>query len=221
MIKPYLKDARFLHVSRMLGCTITLKDVHLQLGLSVDGLAGISGHWRLEWHLRATIRQGVRQDYPKSSKIFGYCQINNRKRSLNERHTPIQEFNNASRPNSWSIPISGTSSSLCKLFCRHPKTSKHCTMVDLQWRTDEDWPKFHNECINIWEHRYNFILIRKPIITRELTTTLKYMSWFRHHDKPYLLLKEERGRQSRTRKCRDGIIINSNPTRGTNGCTTS
>ncbi|MBA0692113.1 hypothetical protein Goari_009701 [Gossypium aridum] len=35
----------------------------------------------------------------------------------------------------------------------------------------------------------------EQILTPELTTSLEYMTWFRYHDKSYILLEEERTRQ--------------------------
>ncbi|MFQ6650393.1 hypothetical protein Gotur_022119 [Gossypium turneri] len=45
----------------------------------------------------------------------------------------------------------------------------------------------------IWENQYDHIPTREPIIVLELAWD--YMSWFRIHDKPYLLSKEKRCRQ--------------------------
>ncbi|MFQ6659396.1 hypothetical protein Gotur_028307 [Gossypium turneri] len=62
------------------------------------------------------------------------------------------------------------------------------TMVDMnesdQGRIDGDCPKFHDEYINIWECRYDFILIREPVIAWELAIAPEYMPCFRHHGKP-------------------------------------
>ncbi|KAK5772455.1 hypothetical protein PVK06_048744 [Gossypium arboreum] len=41
--------------------------------------------------------------------------------------------------------------------------------IDLRRRTDENWPTFHAEYINVWNHR--------------------------RHDKPYLLVEETKGKQ--------------------------
>ncbi|MBA0618661.1 hypothetical protein Godav_027974 [Gossypium davidsonii] len=49
---------------------------------------------------------------------------------------------------------------------------------------------FHVQYINIWNHRYDFIPNREPIIARELAYGPKYRPWFRRHGKPYLLSKE-------------------------------
>ncbi|MBA0870975.1 hypothetical protein Goshw_019613 [Gossypium schwendimanii] len=40
----------------------------------------------------------------------------------------------------------------------------------------------------------------------ELATSLDYMDWFRHHEKPYLLLASERSRQHHRRRPRQGSI---------------
>ncbi|MBA0634509.1 hypothetical protein Godav_025053 [Gossypium davidsonii] len=47
----------------------------------------------------------------------------------------------------------------------------------------------------MWENQYDNIPIREPIIIPELTCKPDYMSWFRIHGKPYLLLEKQRRRQ--------------------------
>ncbi|MBA0564505.1 hypothetical protein Golob_009443, partial [Gossypium lobatum] len=37
--------------------------------------------------------------------------------------------------------------------------------------------------------------MRKPILALKLATSLNYMTWFRHHGKPYPLSEDERIRQ--------------------------
>ncbi|KAH1091267.1 hypothetical protein J1N35_018524 [Gossypium stocksii] len=73
-----------------------------------------------------------------------------------------------------------------------PQDIEDLHYIDLRGRIVENWPTFHMEYINLWNNRYNFLPIRKPIIVMELAYDLEYMSWFRHHGKPYLLA-EERG----------------------------
>ncbi|MBA0792964.1 hypothetical protein Gohar_017409, partial [Gossypium harknessii] len=62
-----------------------------------------------------------------------------------------------------------------------PQDTEALYKVDLQGRIDGDWPKFHDEYINIWECRYDFILIREPVIAWELAIAPEYMPCFRHH----------------------------------------
>ncbi|MBA0702639.1 hypothetical protein Goari_022459 [Gossypium aridum] len=49
--------------------------------------------------------------------------------------------------------------------------------------------------IYIWEHGYDFIPMCELILALELATSLKYMTWFRHHGKPYLLPEEQKTRE--------------------------
>ncbi|KAH1113959.1 hypothetical protein J1N35_007337 [Gossypium stocksii] len=76
-----------------------------------------------------------------------------------------------------------------------PKNIRSLHKVNLRGRTGEDWLKFHKEYINIWEYKYHFSLIREPFLTLEFVIAPEYMSWFRHHNKLYLLLEEVMGRQ--------------------------
>ncbi|MBA0676879.1 hypothetical protein Goari_018326, partial [Gossypium aridum] len=77
-----------------------------------------------------------------------------------------------------------------KTILSPPQDTEALYKFDLHGRIDKDWLKFHDEYINIWECRYDFILIREPIISWELATAPKYMPWFRHHGKPYLQSEE-------------------------------
>ncbi|MBA0796160.1 hypothetical protein Gohar_006954, partial [Gossypium harknessii] len=72
--------------------------------------------------------------------------------------------------------------------------------IDLQGRTDENRVTFLTQYINIWNHKYNFIPNREPIISQELACDPEYMPWFRHHGKPYLLSEVVRGTQCHTRR---------------------
>ncbi|KAG8485560.1 hypothetical protein CXB51_018921 [Gossypium anomalum] len=62
--------------------------------------------------------------------------------------------------------------------------------------------KIHESDRVLRQFRYEFLPNRKPIIARELAYDSKYMSWFRHHIKSYLLEEEARGRQRHTRRPR-------------------
>ncbi|MBA0627007.1 hypothetical protein Godav_004567 [Gossypium davidsonii] len=53
-----------------------------------------------------------------------------------------------------------------------------------------NWSVFFSKYIKIWENQYDHIPTRKPIIVLELACTPNYMSWFRIHDKLYLLSEE-------------------------------
>ncbi|MBA0680556.1 hypothetical protein Goari_012248, partial [Gossypium aridum] len=44
-------------------------------------------------------------------------------------------------------------------------------------------------------HRNDFILIREPFFTPKMAASAKYMPWFRHHGKSYLLSVEPSSRQ--------------------------
>lgn len=83
-----------------------------------------------------------------------------------------------------------------------PQDIKELHKVDLWGRTDKSWTKCHDKYIYILEHRYDFIPLHEPILTLELTVSLDYITWFRHHNKSYLLLEEERTRQHRCRRPR-------------------
>ncbi|MFQ6660905.1 hypothetical protein Gotur_029246 [Gossypium turneri] len=63
-----------------------------------------------------------------------------------------------------------------------------------------------------------YLPIRELIITRELASAPEYMTWFRYHDKPYLLLNEARGRQHHTRRPRR---LHRNPRSGVGAETSS
>ncbi|MBA0694814.1 hypothetical protein Goari_005085 [Gossypium aridum] len=67
--------------------------------------------------------------------------------------------------------------------------------LDLRGKTNGNWPGYHKEFINIWEHRVKFLPIRKPFFLLDTMACLEYMHWFRVADKPYLLLVEARSRQ--------------------------
>ncbi|MBA0799871.1 hypothetical protein Gohar_010358, partial [Gossypium harknessii] len=58
-----------------------------------------------------------------------------------------------------------------------------------------NWPVFFSKYIEIWENQYDHIPNREPIIVLELPCVPDYMPWFRIHDKPYLLSKEQRCRK--------------------------
>ncbi|MBA0611412.1 hypothetical protein Godav_012104, partial [Gossypium davidsonii] len=49
-------------------------------------------------------------------------------------------------------------------------------------------------------NRYDHIPTREPIIVPELECNSDYMTWFRIHDKPYLLSEEQRRRQIRVER---------------------
>ncbi|MBA0766939.1 hypothetical protein Gotri_015929 [Gossypium trilobum] len=67
--------------------------------------------------------------------------------------------------------------------------------IDLWGRFKEDWPTFHKKYIEIWQCRYSYLPTREPFLTQELATSLDYMDWFTHNDKPYLLPTSKRNRQ--------------------------
>ncbi|KAH1055184.1 hypothetical protein J1N35_033249 [Gossypium stocksii] len=58
----------------------------------------------------------------------------------------------------------------------------------------------------MWENRYDYIPTRESIIVLELACVPEYMPWFRIHGKPYLLSKEERRRQIRVKRERQGPL---------------
>ncbi|KAH1121850.1 hypothetical protein J1N35_005010 [Gossypium stocksii] len=102
-----------------------------------------------------------------------------------------------------------------------PQKLKDLHKIGLHGRTDEDWPKFCTKYIYIWKHKYNFIPLCEPVLPLDLATFLNYMTWFRFHGNPYLLLEEERSKQHHRRRprqpymrlqsCLDRTIISSNP----------
>ncbi|KAK5836929.1 hypothetical protein PVK06_012735 [Gossypium arboreum] len=53
--------------------------------------------------------------------------------------------------------------------------------VALRGRIEEEWVKFHAKYIYIWEDKYNFIPMRKPILTPNLATSLDYITWLGVH----------------------------------------
>ncbi|MBA0805297.1 hypothetical protein Gohar_004821 [Gossypium harknessii] len=61
-------------------------------------------------------------------------------------------------------------------------------------RLNTYWLVFHAKYMKIWENQYDNIPTDEPIIVSELACDPNYMSWFRIHGKPYLLLKEKRRR---------------------------
>ncbi|MBA0550437.1 hypothetical protein Golob_021385 [Gossypium lobatum] len=69
-------------------------------------------------------------------------------------------------------------------------------------KIDEDWAKFHEKYIYIWEHRYNFLPMCEPILAPELKTSPEYMTWFRYHSKSYLLSEEKKTKQFHQRRPR-------------------
>ncbi|MBA0727674.1 hypothetical protein Golax_000642, partial [Gossypium laxum] len=60
----------------------------------------------------------------------------------------------------------------------------------------------------MWQFRfrkmipYDSLSNREPIIAYVLACDSEYMPWFRHHGKPYLLVKEARGRLHHIRRPR-------------------
>ncbi|MBA0795795.1 hypothetical protein Gohar_006630 [Gossypium harknessii] len=72
--------------------------------------------------------------------------------------------------------------------------------IDLWGRTNDHWPAFHAQYINIWNNRYDFLPTCEAIIAMELACFLEYMPWFKAHGKLYLLGEEARGRQPHTRR---------------------
>ncbi|KAK5771985.1 hypothetical protein PVK06_048243 [Gossypium arboreum] len=64
--------------------------------------------------------------------------------------------------------------------------------------TNMNWSLFWSKYIKIWENQYYYILDRELIIVPELACIPDYMSWFRIHGKPYLLLKEQRRKDDGT-----------------------
>ncbi|KAG8493101.1 hypothetical protein CXB51_010425 [Gossypium anomalum] len=73
-------------------------------------------------------------------------------------------------------------------------------------QSNTNWSVSFSEYIKIWENRYDYIPTHKPIIVPELACAPDYIPWFRFHNKPYLLLEEQR------RPCRKGTTgpFNSN-----------
>ncbi|MBA0723172.1 hypothetical protein Golax_003780 [Gossypium laxum] len=65
-----------------------------------------------------------------------------------------------------------------------------------------NWSIFHSHYIEIWNNRYNFLLIRNTIFVPELACYPDYMPWFRIHGKPYLLNEENRRRHPHTSRPR-------------------
>ncbi|KAG8501045.1 hypothetical protein CXB51_003142 [Gossypium anomalum] len=77
--------------------------------------------------------------------------------------------------------------------------------VDLR-QLHTDWPRFWSHYIEMWETQYDYIPTREPIIIPELACVAEYMSWFKIHGKPYLLLEDERRRQIHAQRERQGLL---------------
>ncbi|PPR91066.1 hypothetical protein GOBAR_AA29620 [Gossypium barbadense] len=65
--------------------------------------------------------------------------------------------------------------------------------IDLQL-LNTDWPRHWTEYIEMWENRYDYIPTQEPVIVPEI------------HGKPYLLLEEERRRQTLVQRERRGSL---------------
>ncbi|MBA0851570.1 hypothetical protein Goshw_022380 [Gossypium schwendimanii] len=48
------------------------------------------------------------------------------------------------------------------------RSSSKAILIDLRERTEDGWEKFHEQYINIWEHKYDILLNCEQIIAREL-----------------------------------------------------
>ncbi|KAG8488860.1 hypothetical protein CXB51_016739 [Gossypium anomalum] len=86
-----------------------------------------------------------------------------------------------------------------------PKVLDDEHKIDL-WSSNAYWPVFFSEYIKIWENCYDHLPICELIIVLELAYAPDYMPWFRIHDKPYLLLDEQRRRQIRVVRKRRGPL---------------
>ncbi|MBA0778849.1 hypothetical protein Gotri_006664 [Gossypium trilobum] len=53
-----------------------------------------------------------------------------------------------------------------------------------------NWPLFWSKYIKMSENWYDHIPTWEPIIILQLACAPDYISWFRIHDKPYLLSEE-------------------------------
>ncbi|MBA0556238.1 hypothetical protein Golob_026354, partial [Gossypium lobatum] len=67
--------------------------------------------------------------------------------------------------------------------------------VDLRGKNNEDWKKIHKDYIDSWDRRMEFLPIREPFLSLDMTSYLEYMSQFRVTRKLYLLSVDTRSRQ--------------------------
>ncbi|KAH1056341.1 hypothetical protein J1N35_034406 [Gossypium stocksii] len=167
-------------------CTITLKDMQLQLGLPVNG---------------SIVTQTVHADWkPICDKLLGLVletifegriKMTKLRRNFDELDKDSTEVEREQHVRAYIIVIIEAPQDINDL---HP--------IDLQMRLDENWIRFHAEYINIWNNYYKFLPPRKAIVVPQLACDPEYMPWFRLLGKPYLLSEEDRSRQSHTMRPR-------------------
>ncbi|MBA0818951.1 hypothetical protein Gohar_027839, partial [Gossypium harknessii] len=58
----------------------------------------------------------------------------------------------------------------------------------------------------MWQRRFDYLPTRETFLTLKLTTSPNYMDWLSHNGKLYLLPDEERSRQHRCRRPKQGPI---------------
>ncbi|MBA0755547.1 hypothetical protein Gogos_022250 [Gossypium gossypioides] len=73
--------------------------------------------------------------------------------------------------------------------------------IDLR-QLNTNWSVFHSQYIEMWNNLYDFLPTHDAILVPELACNPDYMSWFRIHDKPYLLTEEERHQRPHTSRPR-------------------
>ncbi|KAH1038732.1 hypothetical protein J1N35_040475 [Gossypium stocksii] len=66
--------------------------------------------------------------------------------------------------------------------------------INLRGRLEGYWPKFHNNYIEMWQRRYDYLPMRESFLTSELGISPDYIDWFKHNNMPYLLPDAERSR---------------------------
>ncbi|KAG8493584.1 hypothetical protein CXB51_010959 [Gossypium anomalum] len=189
-------------------CTITLKDVHLQLWLTVDG-ARIEIAW-LRNNFVELVEDSIEEERERYAQVWNHApshvglstELEDIRLLLDQRlevdfeRTPyddqairviiLKEF--FVNPNAW-----------------HVKELDNLHHIKLRL-PDTNWSIFHLQYINMWDNRYDFLPTRENIIILELTCDPDYMSWFKIHDKSYLYWKKARHRHPHTSRPRRGPL---------------
>ncbi|MBA0635098.1 hypothetical protein Godav_021880, partial [Gossypium davidsonii] len=192
VIEENLQEVGFLHVSLMLGgckldptlisalvkrwrpkthtfhllcneCTITPEDVALKLNLLINGLVVAGAVYVGDWSGICNALLGK-----LSEKFFG-SRI--KMKWLEEN---FNYLNNSAIMGMVPTTIFTSPSERPLLILIRNKDLEELHKVDLWRRIDEDWAKFHEKYINIWEHRNNFIPIRDLWHSETPTFHLQY-----------------------------------------------
>ncbi|MBA0865823.1 hypothetical protein Goshw_015758, partial [Gossypium schwendimanii] len=151
-------------------CTITLEDIHLQLGLPVGGLVVIG-------FVQSTDQGVIVEDLTEVEReqyIRGYILqiiegilIPDKSRNLVHLRLLLKLVNfRVAREYSWGFTM------LSIPMAHQEFDDLH--LIDLR-RQDENWSIFHWQHINMWNHRYDFLPTRQPIIIPELACDSEYM----------------------------------------------